>query len=78
MIHSRGYIMAGATIHMTATKQKTLQEVREQLLKIQCIEEVSATEQIINDVKFIMKCVKGGTFHYKFTSLIIISTSCCV
>lgn len=56
--------MAGATIHMTATKQNTLQEVREQLLKIQCIEEVSATEQIINDVKI---CIAVFEMYYERT-----------
>ncbi|MBR3786213.1 MAG: hypothetical protein IKJ77_07395 [Firmicutes bacterium] len=56
--------MAGATVHMTAIKQKTLQEVREQLLKIQCIEEVSATKQIINDVKI---CTAVFEMYYERT-----------
>lgn len=42
--------MAGATIQMKAVKQNSLQEIRQHLLQIQCIEEVSATKQTIKDV----------------------------
>ena len=42
--------MAGATIHMTANKQRTLQEIHKKIHYIEGAEQISKSAQIINDV----------------------------
>lgn len=42
--------MAGATIHMTANKQRTLQEIHEKIHYIEGAEQISKSAQTINDV----------------------------
>lgn len=42
--------MAGATIRMTANKQKTLQEIHEKIHCIEGAEQISKSAQTINDV----------------------------
>ena len=42
--------MAGATIHMTANKQNTLEEIHKKIRQIDGAEQISKTAQTINDV----------------------------